>query len=74
MDKKEEPESFAMGEKRIQVTLYTCERCGHDWIARRRGERPRVCAKCKSAYWDVPRKNKAQPPTSYLGKPQSFGK
>ncbi|MGD0528510.1 MAG: hypothetical protein ABSE49_25475 [Polyangiaceae bacterium] len=47
-----------------------CERCGHDWIARRprhvRAEqvleelpKPRMCPKCKTAWWDTPR---ASPP------------
>jgi Zn finger protein HypA/HybF involved in hydrogenase expression len=34
---------------------YQCECCGHKWIPRE-DERPRVCPKCKSAYWDVVRK------------------
>jgi predicted Zn-ribbon and HTH transcriptional regulator len=40
-----------------EITLkgYRCERCGHKWVPRDE-ERPRVCPKCKSAYWDVPRK------------------
>jgi len=32
-----------------------CYRCGHRWPPR--GEdRPRICPKCKSPYWDRPRK------------------
>jgi len=40
-----------------EITLkgYQCERCEHKWVPRDE-ERPRVCPKCKSAYWDVPRK------------------
>ena len=34
---------------------YQCECCGHQWTPRE-DERPRVCPKCKSAYWDVVRK------------------
>lgn len=33
-----------------------CERCGHTWIARILVSR--VCPKCQSPYWDVPRKPK----------------
>ena len=33
----------------------TCERCGHKWITKTK-EKPRVCPKCKSPYWDKPRK------------------
>jgi predicted Zn-ribbon and HTH transcriptional regulator len=40
-----------------EITLkgYKCERCGHVWVPREH-ERPRVCPKCKSAYWDKARK------------------
>jgi predicted Zn-ribbon and HTH transcriptional regulator len=40
-----------------EITLrgYQCERCGHKWVPREE-ERPRVCPKCKSAYWDTARK------------------
>lgn len=40
-----------MGEKEIKLYEYTCERCTHKWIPRRQ-EKPRVCPKCKSPYWD----------------------
>jgi len=33
-----------------------CERCGHEWITRNL-KKPKVCPKCKSPYWDTPRKN-----------------
>ncbi len=29
-------------------------RCGHEWLPRAKGERPRVCPKCKSPNWDRP--------------------
>ena len=35
---------------------YRCERCGHKWAPRNPEEKPRVCPKCKSPYWDKPRK------------------
>ena len=47
-----------MGEKEIKLYEYTCERCGHKWIPRTK-EKPRVCPKCKSPYWDRKKKDKA---------------
>ena len=41
-----------MAEIEITVKGYRCERCGHEWIPRKK---PRQCPKCKSAYWDVPK-------------------
>lgn len=36
---------------------YKCERCGHTWIPRATTEdTPTICPKCKSPYWDKPRK------------------
>ena len=35
---------------------WQCERCGHVWIPHEKGFKPRVCPKCKSPYWDRPRK------------------
>jgi predicted Zn-ribbon and HTH transcriptional regulator len=43
---------LGMGE--ITLKGYVCERCEHTWVPRE-DERPRVCPKCKSPYWDVPR-------------------
>jgi DNA-directed RNA polymerase subunit RPC12/RpoP len=51
---------------RVPITVmgYRCERCGHEWIPRGDGEQePKVCPKCKSPYWDRPRK--APPPMTY---------
>ena len=39
----------------IKVLGYRCERCGHEWVPRKENE-PKVCPKCKSPYWDRPRK------------------
>lgn len=33
-----------------------CKRCGHSWFPRK--SEVRICPKCKSAYFDRPRKNK----------------
>jgi len=41
---------------KIKIIGYKCERCGHIWVGR--GKQPIVCAKCKSPYWNKPRKNK----------------
>jgi len=42
---------------RINIEGWKCERCGHMWLPRG-GKKPVVCSKCKSPYWDTPRKNK----------------
>jgi hypothetical protein len=51
---------------KITITGYRCERCQHEWVPRgarntepkkgKKGEepKPRICPKCKSAWWDVP--------------------
>lgn len=40
---------------KVKLDGYICERCGHKWIARS-SEEPCVCPKCKSPYWNKPRK------------------
>lgn len=44
-----------MGKIKITVDGYKCERCEHEWVPRDKSH-PRVCPKCKSPYWDKPRK------------------
>jgi hypothetical protein len=41
----------------VSVTILTCTRCGYQWPMRF-DRRPATCAnrKCKSPYWDKPRK------------------
>jgi predicted Zn-ribbon and HTH transcriptional regulator len=39
----------------IMLKGFRCERCEHTWIPRNEEERPTVCPKCKSPYWDKPR-------------------
>lgn len=34
---------------------FKCDRCDHEWVPHSDNEEPRVCPKCKSPYWDVPR-------------------
>lgn len=36
-----------------------CYRCGHEWVSS--GDTPRVCPKCKSPYWDRPRRKEIDP-------------
>ena len=42
----------------ITIMGYRCERCGHEWKPVRE-TKPRVCPsrKCKSLYWDRPRRS-----------------
>lgn len=48
-----------MGRVPITVMGFHCERCGHEWIPRGDLEaQPKVCPKCKSAWWDSPAKTK----------------
>jgi DNA-directed RNA polymerase subunit RPC12/RpoP len=50
---------------RVPITVmgYRCERCSHEWIPRGDTKRdPAICPKCKSPYWDRPRRK----PTSML--------
>ena len=46
---------------RVPITVmgYRCERCDHEWMPRGNGNAPRVCPKCKSPYWDTPRRAKS---------------
>lgn len=44
-----------MAKIKITVDGYKCERCGHEWVKRKEKE-PIVCPKCKSPYWNTPRK------------------
>lgn len=46
-----------MGRVPITVMGFKCDRCNHEWIPRGESEtEPRVCPKCKSPYWNIPRK------------------
>jgi hypothetical protein len=51
--------------EKLEVMECRCERCGHKWIPdlvrQWKGEKliqevPVACAKCKSAYWNRPKK------------------
>ena len=39
---------------RIKLTTLDCLRCGHNWVPKK--TEVRLCPKCKSPYWDKPRK------------------
>jgi len=43
---------------KIKLEGYMCCRCGHKWIPRDMKDKPKVCPKCKSPYWDTPKKIK----------------
>jgi DNA-directed RNA polymerase subunit RPC12/RpoP len=42
------------------LAIFKCARCGHEWTPRL-AERPRLCPKCKSPYWDKPRRSVGGP-------------
>jgi DNA replicative helicase MCM subunit Mcm2 (Cdc46/Mcm family) len=57
-----------MVQRKRNVTVYQCERCEHEWIPRDaladEQELPTICPKCKTPYWNKPRKEKkAKKPT-----------
>lgn len=39
-----------------EVWVFSCHRCPHVWCPRVVERPPRVCPKCKSPYWDRPRR------------------
>lgn len=41
---------------KVMIAGYRCERCSHTWAPRdtTKGE-PKVCPRCKSAWWNVKR-------------------
>lgn len=43
----------------VQLLGFECERCGYQWVPRNIDQPPRVCPKCKSPYWDRPRRSPA---------------
>jgi predicted Zn-ribbon and HTH transcriptional regulator len=43
--------------KVIRTKVWVCARCGHEWLDRK-GQKPLRCAKCKSPYWDTPKRRK----------------
>jgi predicted Zn-ribbon and HTH transcriptional regulator len=49
-----------MNEGVIMLPKYQCQRCSHSWIPRAE-EIPTVCPKCKSPWWNKPRKINDKP-------------
>src|SRR6516162_3501014 len=46
---------------RVPITAmgFRCERCGHEWVPRGGPEeQPRTCPRCRSPYWDQPKKER----------------
>lgn len=41
----------------ITVIGYRCDRCGHEWVPHDFINEPKVCPKCKSPYWNIPKVN-----------------
>jgi len=44
-----------MAEILIKKKGFKCEKCGHEWVPRNE-ETPIICPRCKSPYWNKPRK------------------
>lgn len=44
--------------QKITVTKLTCERCGYSWIPKIPIEQVVRCSKCKTPYWNKPKKTK----------------
>ncbi len=59
------PGGIVVGMAKVMLTVegYRCERCAHEWIPRDKEQEPVICPKCKSPYWNKPRKN-AEPASS----------
>ncbi len=41
---------------KVKIWGFRCERCGHEWAPREPEQAPTVCPKCKSPYWNRPRR------------------
>lgn len=41
---------------KVKLDGWRCERCSHTWVNRVATVHPKVCPKCKSPYWDRPRR------------------
>src|SRR5438128_12023499 len=54
-----------MGRIPITVMGCRCERCGNEWIPRDLTVEPTVCPRCKSPYWNTPKKGVAAPMLTY---------
>lgn len=54
----------AIGGANVLIIGHKCYRCGHKWVPERLdfSKIPKVCPKCKSAYWDTPKQDKKHLP------------
>lgn len=50
---------------KLHLLGYHCERCKHDWVPRVQEQEPKVCPKCKSPYWNRPRRAARETQTEY---------
>ena len=41
---------------KVKIHELECTRCGHKWIPRKSDVR--LCAKCKTPYWETPKTSK----------------
>ena len=60
-----------MGKVQLTVWGFRCERCAHEWVPRAEKQSPKVCPKCKSPYWDRPRKVEASKNPNLKGRAKS---
>jgi hypothetical protein len=41
---------------KVQLSGFRCDRCSHEWVPREAKKEPTVCPRCKSPYWNQPRR------------------
>jgi hypothetical protein len=46
---------------KVLLEGFECSRCGHRWFPRENAAPPVTCPKCKSPYWDKPRRDDILP-------------
>lgn len=52
----------------ITVMGFRCDRCSHEWVPRESERESKVCPKCKSAWWNVPRQRSEMTYEVFRGK------
>lgn len=62
------------GMAKVTLDGYRCERCDHEWVPRDKEQEPTVCPKCKSPYWNKPRKSGEGVISEQLKRGKSKGK
>lgn len=47
-----------MPETIVKTKGWKCLRCGNEWVPKKfdQKKRPKTCPKCRSVYWDTPKK------------------